>query len=315
MAPIWDYDASIRALANAGAARDHFTGPLPYAPAALCAELARLVYCNDLAYVDAALARAGFGAAVWFRRDGTDAFLAANAETAVLAFRGTESPRIQRLFAGAQMPELPRLADGDWRRALSELVDGATPQLRMLLERAGESLRDVMTDFDALPETWPMGGRVHRGFAAALRRVWDDVVPALENLTVPVLYTGHSLGAALAVLAAGLRPPTAVYTFGAPRVGDAAFVASLGETPVHRYVNCCDLVCRLPPTLYRPTGTLHYIDAAGRLDGAADSDDRRLEARLAHFRRHGRQRDKVWFRDLADHAAINYLSAVLRRTA
>lgn len=314
MEPLWDYDASIRALADPGAARDHFGGALPYAPPALCAEMARLVYCDDLGYVNTALARAGFREAVWFRREGTDAFLTQGDEVAVLAFRGTESPRIQRLFAGAQMPDLSILAGGDWMRNLSDLIAGATPQIRTFLDRAGESVRDVMTDLDALPEDWAHGGKVHRGFAAALRRVWGEIAPELDRLPTPVLYTGHSLGAALAILAAGLQPPEAAHTFGAPRVGDSDFVASLGGAVIHRYVNCCDLISRLPPKIYKPAGHLHYIDTAGRMDGNSESDDVRLDARIAHFRQYAGQWDKAWFRDLTDHAPINYLSAMLRNT-
>jgi hypothetical protein len=314
MEPLWDYDASIRALADPGAARDHFAGALPYAPPALCAEMARLVYCDDTDYVAAALGRAGFGEPVWFRRAGTDAFLVEGDAVAVLAFRGTESPRFQRLFAGTQMPDLSSLAGGDWKRTLSDLVAGATPQLRTLLDRASASLRDVTTDLDGLPENWEHGGRVHRGFAAALRQVWGDIAPALDRVATPVLYTGHSLGAALATLAAGLRPPAAAHVFGAPRVGDGDFVASLGQTAIHRYVNCCDLVCRLPPKIYKPAGRLHYIDTAGSMDGNNESEDTRLEARIAHFRRNAGQWDHVWFRDLADHAQVNYLTAALRNT-
>jgi len=318
MEPYWDYDASLVSLANPGLARDHFSEALPYARPALCAELARLVYCDDRDYVDAALGRAGFGAAAWFCREGTDAFLVRGEALAVLAFRGTESPRIQRLFADAAWPELPGLsglAGGDLRRRLKDLVAGATPQLRAMLERAGGALRDVMTDLDALPEDWSGGGRVHRGFAAALRLVWNDIVPELAKVETPVVYTGHSLGAALAILAAGRRAPAAVYTFGAPRVGDADFVAGLADIAIHRYVNCCDIICRLPPKLYEPAGRLHYIDATGRVDGKAESDDVRLEARISHFRRHAGQWDKAWFRDLVDHAQVNYLTALLRSAA
>ncbi len=52
-----------------------------------------------------------------------------------------------------------------------------------------------------------------------------------------VWFTGHSLGGALATLAAGRyeRAPE-VYTFGAPRVGDGEHVKSL-DTPVYRFVN------------------------------------------------------------------------------
>jgi len=315
MEPLWDYDASIDALANPGLARDHFSGAQPCARPALCAEMARLAYCDDRAYVDAALARAGFGAAAWFRREGTDAFLAERDDLAVLAFRGTESPRVKRLFAGMQLPDLSGIGVRDLARILPELAAGATPKLRILLDRAGASARDVLTDLDALPEDWPGGGRVHRGFAAALRRVQDDVGGALGRVSArETVFTGHSLGAALATLAAGLWRPDGVHAFGAPRVGDAAFVASLGTTAVLRYVNCCDLVCRLPPKLYRPAGQLHYIDAAGRADGHAENEDRRLEARIGHLRRYVGQWDKVWFRDLADHAAVNYVRALLRNS-
>ena len=49
---------------------------------------------------------------------------------------------------------------------------------------------------------------------------------------VLMLYTGHSMGDALAILAASLRRPRAVYTFGAPRMGDAAPLNSTAQLPV-----------------------------------------------------------------------------------
>jgi hypothetical protein len=55
------------------------------------------------------------------------------------------------------------------------------------------------------------------------------------------------LGGALATLAASLRPPRAVYTFGAPRTGDAAFAETLANVPVFNVSNPRDVVTALPP--------------------------------------------------------------------
>ena len=44
-----------------------------------------------------------------------------------------------------------------------------------------------------------------------------------------LILAGHSLGAALATLAATVFPPALLVTLGSPRVGDAEFVAALAE--------------------------------------------------------------------------------------
>lgn len=71
-------------------------------------------------------------------------------------------------------------------------------------------------------------GRVHRGFWAAIDTAWDEILlelgPEVANGR-RLWITGHSLGGALAQLAAlratrdGL-PVAGVYVYGAPRVGD-----------------------------------------------------------------------------------------------
>ena len=80
------------------------------------------------------------------------------------------------------------------------------------------------------PSAWGPG-RVHAGFYETLSDVYSDVkatVVALRSENErPVFLTGHSRGGALAVLCAyrfqavGQVPVRGVYTFGAPRVGDA----------------------------------------------------------------------------------------------
>ena len=72
-------------------------------------------------------------------------------------------------------------------------------------------------------------GFVHRGFRDALNEVWDDVSKWLTaQKKEDVFFTGHSLGGALATLAASRwnTITTHLYTYGSPRVGGRKFVKS-----------------------------------------------------------------------------------------
>ena len=94
-------------------------------------------------------------------------------------------------------------------------------------------------------------GKVHLGFSSVLRRTWAKIEPILQLARdKPLFLTGHSMGGALAVLTACRlakmgRPPVAVYTFGAPRVGDPDFCAGYA-LPTYRIVNRLDLVPEVP---------------------------------------------------------------------
>jgi triacylglycerol lipase len=89
---------------------------------------------------------------------------------------------------------------------------------------------------------WPSGGSVHKGFKLLLLDAWGEIEPQLSGLKEPVYYTGHSLGGALAVLAASLKKPEAVYTFGSPRIGNCEFVTSTKHLNIYRVVNPRDIV-------------------------------------------------------------------------
>jgi len=308
----WDYDSSVAALHDPGLADDCFRLAPHYAPPALCAEMARLVYCSDLDRVTTALRRVGFDSPAWFRAAGTDAFLTKSADVAVLAFRGTEGPKLQRLIDPARVQRLFQQSGMDWQETMRRLFAGGVPDMQEAMDRIARECQDLFTDLDALPQAWPAGGKVHRGFVGALDRVWKQVEGQLAALDMPVLYTGHSLGAALATLAAGRRPPDTLYTFGSPRVGDAAFVGTLAKTAAYRYVNCCDVVAQVPPAVYQPAGVLRYIDSGGRLTDHEENEAAKLKARTAHFRKTFGQWDKIWIRDFVDHAPINYVKALLR---
>jgi hypothetical protein len=117
-------------------------------------------------------------------------------------------------------------------------------------------------------------GFVHRGFRDALDRVWDPLAAALAPLagSRTVWFTGHSLGGALATLAADRLDTTAgVCTIGSPRVGDRRFAAAFDErfgARSLRYVNDTDIVTHIPPPLplpYAHVGELRHITRDGRV--------------------------------------------------
>src|SRR5207245_4725403 len=112
--------------------------------------------------------------------------------------------------------------------------------------------------------------------------VWDDgIKPALRKLDFPLFFTGHSLGAALASLAAArciLDPdlknsrPESLYTFGSPRVGDKAFGTALQGLFHCRLVNDKDIVTIVPPVMlvggiakFQHVGRMHRIEPDGHL--------------------------------------------------
>ncbi len=96
---------------------------------------------------------------------------------------------------------------------------------------------------------------VHRGFWGALDAIYADMVAhADEHPDVPIWITGHSLGGAMALLAAARLHVDGyevggVHTFGAPLVGDAALqsayaAAGLSER-THRWAADRDLITLL----------------------------------------------------------------------
>lgn len=118
------------------------------------------------------------------------------------------------------------------------------------------------------------GARIHRGISQALDAAWRQVEDALADVdgpAAPLDIAGHSLGGALACLAADRlgesRRAADVFTFGAPAVGDDAFARSF-RSSLLRFENADDLVCHLPPPpeLLKPLGPV--LESSG-LSGAA----------------------------------------------
>ncbi|VDK54627.1 unnamed protein product [Anisakis simplex] len=103
-------------------------------------------------------------------------------------------------------------------------------------------------------------GKVHPYFVNGVNYLWDDVSKHLNETqykSYPVMFTGHSLGGAMASIAAmktvlkGLRSSDQVklVSFGQPRVGGKDFVAKHTELVPYsfRVVHKHDMVPHIPP--------------------------------------------------------------------
>jgi hypothetical protein len=162
----------------------------------------------------------------------------------------------------------------------------------------------------------PTGGAVHAGFANAFSGVGSKVRKWLDNHRgMQVIVTGHSLGGALATLSASQWAASRLVTFGSPRVGNVAFVGTVRAEAVARYVDCCDIVTRVPPETpwYTHVGATMYIDSAGQLRTSMTQEKieaDRTRARIDYLRDEAWRTGTVLVRDLADHAPINYERAL-----
>lgn len=138
------------------------------------------------------------------------------------------------------------------------VVDGARAKVITFAGTDPLVGRNLLTDLS----TWTSADNLHAGFDAAARAVWPEVAAearAAAHAGKPLIVTGHSLGAALACIAAKriqdeqLAAIASVYTFGMPRSGGERFVNDYGpalEQRTYRLVHGDDIVPTLPPAGY-----------------------------------------------------------------
>lgn len=144
----------------------------------------------------------------------------------------------------------------------------------------------TLTNFRAFPARRPMR---HVGFQLAWERLSRDIYEWIERVRPregDIMLTGHSLGGAIAILAAfelaERYPIRAVVTIGAPRVGFPGFrdaylcrrvqPARFGATDrtlgaiTRRITHADDFVSRVPPDfIFRHVGEEARLDATGKL--------------------------------------------------
>ncbi len=174
----------------------------------------------------------------------------------------------------------------------------------MLLENTGnlflafrgtepKRIKDIKTDLNAVIKQCNSGGKIHTGFDKAFAEVALDIQKTLNQKAYknkPLYITGHSLGGALATIAAKKLTHAggiaACYTYGSPRVGDTEWIANI-KTPIYRIVNAHD-----PVTLVPPSGTPIRITASllGWLPWFGPTIEKRLMNRFGGYEHCGNMR-------------------------
>lgn len=205
------------------------------------AESALLAYADSL-FVQSEFQRAGLTGfkLIVGNNSGTQCFVAHNADFVVIAFRGTQVP---------QKFDSPFL----------------------------EIVKDIFTDAKAILSDSKQGGKAHTGFLDAWREVKVELLSYLKSLQsdhpkITFWFTGHSLGAALATLAAdSFGAVQGLYTFGSPRVGDASFRDDF-HVLHYRILIGDDIVTKVPIEPYVHVGQEKHIDEKDELrDGEYES--------------------------------------------
>jgi triacylglycerol lipase len=161
----------------------------------------------------------------------------------------------------------------------------SSPGYNLLTFRGTKIPQDWMEDlyctpvrFDWVFTAAPAIGEIHAGFghtlADRLTQITTEV--ASRDQKKQLLVTGHSLGGALAALAAAcftvtgaaIRPVSGIYTFGQPRIGLHDFCNTYSrilDGKLVRFVNKQDLVPRVPfrGWDYSDEGTMIHFDSSG----------------------------------------------------
>lgn len=206
---------------------------------------------------------------------------------------------------------------------VNEWIGGMGPVARVLHGMMGRptvvvfrgtcDLAGWIEDLDIRSMPYPFG-RVHAGF----RRCWDvvrsRVVAAVAG--TPCIVTGHSLGGAMATLAAAELPScTELVTFGCPRVGDASFALSWPASSLKttRYVYGLDPVPLCPGLLagYQHVCMSRWWDGGAWCDGYSLGHLLKLVWHSAASFLTSLGDPKAFCRRLwADHAIENYVRAL-----
>ena len=200
-----------------------------------------LIEASTLAYAEEDFVRpvfqkVGLTDVKFFTGDSTQCFVANNDAFVIVVFRGTEIRR-RRDESGFPFHNI---------------------------------IADFKTDIHVILTDWDQDRMVHGGFKNALEEVWEkkgliEYIKSKDTANRTLWFTGHSLGAALATLAADRYDGKVqgLYTFGSPCVGNIDF-AKYFLISAYRFVNNNDIVTHLPPlNRYEHVGEVKFIDGNG----------------------------------------------------
>lgn len=141
--------------------------------------------------------------------------------------------------------------DQSWTREDIHVALRHAGEWDIIAFRGSVDAEDWRDDFRGWPTLHAELGYCHDGFLQGMETAYSELQQAVG--TRPVAVTGHSLGAARALILAGLmtarnRAPNLVVTFGTPRPGMAKLSNLLldGGYPIRHYRNGPDPVCGVP---------------------------------------------------------------------
>jgi predicted lipase len=147
--------------------------------------------------------------------------------------------------------------------------------------RGTDSAENWMVDAAFFPRNFPLWpGKIHEGFALAMEGALASLLELLPPKGATVHLAGHSLGAALAILAAWHLKQLGyevapLYLFGCPKLGGIIFQAAFDKAfTAYRFVNHNDVVPHLPPrpAPYEHVGELVYFDTQGQAHDSFQAD-------------------------------------------
>jgi triacylglycerol lipase len=192
--------------------------------------------------------------------------------------------------------------------AQAYLLENSEGRLLSFRGTQPSEISDVLADLNSVKDNCDEGGKVHRGFNNELKKKFPGIVETLSLSEAPLYITGHSLGAAMATLAASKLQDkfnvVMLITFGSPRVGTQKFKVNL-KVPHFRCKNNNDQVTNVPPTLmlFRHHGTdvyLNYYGQVRNITGWQRVKDQ-LRSRVKAFKK------KKRFIGVYDHSMSEYI--------
>lgn len=212
-----------------------------------------------------------------------------------LLFNAAVLARLSR-FAYLELPLISQTLARQWPHVATFSEESAqgfccwNDQVLVLSIRGTSALDDMLHNMRVRYATLA-GYQVHSGFLAHARQVRRAV--ELLNLPagLPTVFTGHSLGGAVATLL-GIKPPlnvgpSHIVTFGAPRCLSPESSGRYVHPPVYRFVRCCDPVPDLPYRRvgfdYAHTGAPLVLRGIGRVEGESCAAWHRWWRRLRYF--------------------------------
>lgn len=193
----------------------------------------------------------------WFHHQGNEAMLINYQHAQIVVFQGTHFPRLSFINFSSVI-----------RTAENILLDD------LVIEHSEQTVANGRQSAQV---------NLHKGFVKALgnekdeNSLWGQIVKHLDN-NKPLWLTGHSLGGAMANIAAMQMPQNVagLYTYGAPCVGDEKakqWQQTQLKDKFYRYVNGTDIVCNIMTTTkfrrhfdyYNHAGELKTINVQGDL--------------------------------------------------